>query len=460
MNETTKAPDTFAQAVELYFNKKEFTRLKRELCEINPADLALLFEEIDEKLIPFVYRILPKDLAAEVFVEMDTDLQELLLKSFSDFEIETIFGQMFLDDTVDIIEEMPAGVVKRILLNANAQRRKSINELLKYPPDSAGSIMTTEYVDLKRTMNVSDAFAHIKKTGINKETIYTCYVIDSNRHLLGLVTAKALLLAEQDDLIDDIMEKNVISVGTLDDREEVAQTFEKYDFLALPVVDGENRLIGIVTVDDAIDVIKEETEEDFAKMAAVMPGEKSYMKTGVLELWKARIPWLLILMVSATFTGMIINSFEDALASQVALAAFIPMLMGSGGNSGSQSSVAVIRSISLGQIKFSDIFKVQWKEIRVSILCALCLSAATFIKILVFDSWIMQNEAVTVWVAAVVAIAMAVTVVIAKFIGASLPILADRLGFDPAVMSNPFITTIVDAVSLIVYFAVAKAIIM
>lgn len=439
--------------LDLLKNKKN-KELREIMEEENPVDIAAAIEELmdsdniakDELLL--LYRILPKESAAEAFVEMGNETQEILIKSFSDHELKEVIDDMFLDDTVDIIEEMPANVVKRILRNVDADTRKSINQLLNYPEDSAGTIMTIEYIDLKKSMTVAEAFARIKKTGLDKETVYTCYVTDKNRKLLGLVSVKDLLLAEPEDVIGEIMQENVISVNTTDDKEQVAMMFGKYDFMALPVVDSERRLVGIVTFDDAIDVLQDEYTEDIEKMAAIMPTEKPYLKQNVFEIWKARIPWLLLLMVSATFTSIIISSYEHALAAQVVLTAFIPMLMDTGGNSGSQASVTIIRSLSLGQVEFSDWFTIMWKETRVAALCGATLAVAVFAKLLLLDG-------VGVAVAFVVSITMLTTVMVAKFVGCSLPILSKKIGVDPAVMSAPFITTIVDAISLIIYFRIA-----
>lgn len=434
----------------------KFIELARLLKEENAADIAVLLGEVDETALPLVYRILPKELAAETFVEMEPDRQELLIRSFSDRELREMLDELFLDDTVDIIEEMPAGVVKRILKNTDAETRRSINEILQYPEDSAGTIMTIEYVDLKRNMTVTQAFDRIRRTGYDKETIYDCYVTDANRKLLGIVTVRTLLLSDMDCVIGDIMDTNVISVSTHDDQEYVAHQFEKYDFLAIPVVDAENRLVGIVTFDDAMDVIQEENTEDIEIMAGMTPSEKTYLRSTSFDLFRHRIPWLLLLMVSATFTGMIINSFESALAVQVVLTAFIPMLMDTGGNSGSQSSVTIIRALSLGEVEFADLAGVVWKEVRTAVLCGVVLAGACFFKILLVDRLLLGNTAVTVTVSAVVCVTMALTVLVAKVIGCTLPMVAKKLGFDPAVMASPFITTIVDAISLLVYFGIAK----
>lgn len=444
------------EALELIEGRR-YSALKELVSTKEPADIAEIFDDLSREQAVILYRLLPKELAAEVFVEMDTELQETLINLFSDKELKEVLSEMYFDDAADIIDEMPASLVRRILANASPDMRRTVNELLKYPEDSAGSIMTTEFVGLKRRMTVADSLTYIRQVAIDKETIYTCYVMDADRKLLGIVTAKDLLTSKIDASIEDIMDVNVISVSTLDDKEEIAQMFGKYDFLALPVVDAENRLVGIITVDDAIDVMQEEVEEDFAKMGAITPTDKEYLKTGVFETWRTRIPWLLLLMVSSTFTGMIISSFESALAAQVALTAFIPMLMGSGGNSGSQASVTVIRGLSLGDIEFRDIFKVIWKEFRVSILCGVSLAAATFVKIILIDNLLLHGGIDTL-IAFVVSITLCFTVMCSKFIGCVLPILSKRIGLDPAVMASPFITTIVDAVSLLIYFGFATTI--
>ena len=435
--------------------RKRYAQLRDLLLPLEAADIAALCADLDEERLPLVFRLLPKELAAEVFVELDSDEQEMLIRGFSNTELKEVLDELYLDDTVDIVEEMPANVVKRILKHSDPETRKSINEILKYPDDSTGSIMTTEFVDLKETMTVEDAFKRIRRTGPDKETINLCYVIDDGRHLIGLLSIRTLLLAEEDDVIGDIMERNFISVQTLDDQEAVARALGKYDFLALPVVDTEERLVGIVTVDDAMDVLQEEVTEDIEKMAAILPSDKPYLKTSTLETYKARIPWLLLLMISATFTGQIISSFEDALAAATILTAYIPMLMDTGGNCGSQASVTVIRGISLSEIEFSDIFRVIWKEIRVAVVCGTTLAAANFVKLMLVDRMLFHNAAVTIPVAAVICCTMVCTVLCAKLVGCSLPLLAKKIGFDPAVMASPFITTIVDALSLLIYFRFA-----
>ena len=456
--ERTTTVNLFDTIVNLLENKK-YATLRDILNTLNPVDIATIFEDLQSEKTALLFRLLPKETAAETFVEMDEDTQELLIHGFSDTELKEVIDELYVDDAVDLIEEMPANVVKRILRQADPETRKEINEILKYPEDSAGSIMTTECVILRPKMTAEEAIKRIRRTGIDKETIYTCYVSDSSSTLIGIVTIKTLLLSDDDEVIENIMETNVISVNTLDDQEVVARMFNKYNFLALPVVDKENRLVGIVTVDDAIDVMEEEATEDIQKMAAITPTtDKPYDRIGVFETYLARIPWLLILMISATFTGMIITGFEDALAGSLVLSAFIPMLMDTGGNSGSQASVTVIRALSLGEIEFKDIFKVMFKEARVSLLCGVTLAAANFAKIMLFDRLVLHNEGITVEVALVVCLTMVVTIFIAKLVGCTLPMIAKKLGFDPAVMASPFITTIVDAISLIVYFGIATAI--
>ncbi len=420
------------------------------LKELNPADAAALLEEVPEQKMPVVFRLLPKELAADAFAYMSPETQELLVQAFSDRELEEVMGQLFLDDTVDMIEEMPANVVKKILRHVDAETRKMINQVLNYPKDSAGSIMTMEYVDLKRGMTVEQAFERIRRTGVEKETIYTCYVTDSRRKLLGIVTVKDLLLAKKDQVIRNIMETNIKYVSTHTDQEEAARALSRYDFLALPVVDAEERLVGIVTVDDAIDVIQEEATEDIEKMAAMAPSDRPYMKTGVWETWRQRVPWLLFLMISATFTSGIISAYEGALAASVVLTGFIPMLMDTGGNSGGQSSATIIRGLSLGEIRYADVPKVLLKECTVALLNGCTLAAANFVKLMLLDR-------VGLMVAAVVCATLLAVVLVANIVGSCLPVLAKRLGFDPAVMASPLITTIVDAIALTIYFNIAKA---
>ena len=445
------------KAVLKMLEDKKYATLRDILITMNPSDVAGLFDGLEEKQIPLMYRLLPKELAAETFVEMEPEAQELLIRSFSDNELKEVLDELYVDDAADIVEEMPANVVKRILKHADPEMRHSINQILRYPENSAGSIMTTEYVSLRPGMTVGEAILRIRRQGVDKETIYTCYVTAKDRTLIGLVTVKDLLLAEDDeDKIEDLMITNLICVTTQTDQEEVARMFSKYNFLALPVVDGEHRMVGIVTFDDAMDVMEEEVTEDMEIMAAMTPSEKTYLKSTPFDLFKHRIPWLMLLMVSATFTGMIITSFEEALALLPALTAFIPMLMDTGGNCGSQSSVTVIRSLSLDELKFGDIFRVMWKEARTALLCGATLAVVCFLKILLIDRLLMGNQSINLLVDGVVSLTLCVTVVIAKFVGCSLPLLAKRLGFDPAVMASPFITTIVDALSLLVYFLFAK----
>lgn len=439
-----------------WLKDRKFTQLYQMLKEMQAADIAILFDELELTEIRMLFRLLPKTLAAETFVEMDSETQEALIAAFNDKELQEVMDELFIDDTVDIIEEMPANVVKRMIRQADPETRRLINEILNYPSDSAGSIMTIEFVDLQKGMTVTEAFEKIRRTGLEKETVYTCYVINSDRRLEGVVTVQQMLLASWDSRIEEIMETNVISVVTLEDREEVANKLNKYNFLALPVVDNENRLVGIVTFDDAIDVLKEEATEDIEIMAALVPSDKPYLKTGVFETWRKRIPWLLLLMISATFTGQIILSFENQLAACAVLTAFIPMLMDTGGNAGGQASVTIIRGLSLHEIEYTDVLTTLWKELRVALLCGISLAAANFIKMIVVDQWMLHNDGVTPLVAFVVCLTMVVTICIAKVIGCTLPIAAKRIGFDPAVMASPFITTIVDALSLLTYFQIAK----
>ena len=435
--------------------QKKYSTLRDILVTMNPADAAALFDETEERLLPLLFRLLPKDMAAETFVEMEPDSQELLIHGFSDSELKEVVDELYVDDAVDLVEEMPANVVRRILRQADPETRKLINNILKYPDDSAGSMMTTEYVDLLPTMTVEDSIKRIRRTGTDKETINICYVIDDGRHLLGIVSIRTLILAEEDEMVSDVMTENVISVGTLTDQEDATAMFSKYDLTVLPVVDNENRLVGIITVDDALDVLETETTEDIEIMGGMTPTDKPYLKTSVWETFKARFPWLLLLMISATFTGQIIASFENALAAAAVLTAYIPMLMDTGGNSGSQASVTVIRGISLNDIEFKDYFKVLWKEIRVAVICGVALAAANFVKLMLVDRMLFHNPDITVTVAAVICLTMVCTILVAKVVGCTLPMLAEKLGFDPAVMSSPFITTIVDALSLLIYFRFA-----
>ena len=450
---------TVENTLQTLLSDKKYTTIRDILVTMNPADIAAVFAGVEEGKLPLLFRLLPKELAAESFVEMESDQQEALIRGISDSELRQVLDELYVDDAVDIVEEMPANVVQRILAQADPEMRKEINEILQYPENSAGSVMTTEYVKLSPTMTVGDAILRIRRTGVDKETIYTCYVL-KNRLLIGTVTVKSLLLAPSDmQTIDSVMDtgSNLITVTTHTDQEEVARMMSKYNLLAIPVVDGDDRMVGIVTFDDAMDVMEDEATEDMEIMAGMTPSDKTYLRSSPLDLFRHRIPWLALLMVSATFTGLIITSFEEALAAQVALTAFIPMLMDTGGNSGSQSSVTVIRAISLNELTFGDLPKVIWKEVRTAALCGICLSILCFGKIMLVDRLLLGNEEITALVAAVVCLTMAVTVLCAKIVGCTLPMLAKKMGFDPAVMASPFITTIVDALSLLVYFGIACA---
>ena len=430
---------------------RQYTNLRQKVAEMNTADVAAILEEMEEEELLKVFRILPKSMAADVFSYLEVDHQQMIITSLSDKEAANIIDNLMADDATDLLEEMPANVVKKLLANASADTRRDINHLLRYPEDSAGSIMTVEYVDLKENMTVQDAINRIRQVGVDSETINICYVLDAKRTLVGTVALRYLLITPPDAVIGEMMHENVVFINTMMDQEEVARQFQKYDFTAMPVVDNENRLVGIITVDDIVDILQEEATEDIEKMAAIVPTDKLYMKTTVFETWKKRIPWLLLLMISATFTGSIITSFEDALSACVVLTAYIPMLMDTGGNAGGQASVTIIRGLSLNEIEFKDAFKVVWKEARVAVLCGLTLAAANFVKLLLFDR-------VTIAVAAVVCLTLVAAVFIAKIIGCLLPMLAKKIGFDPAVMASPFITTIVDALSLLIYFSIATAI--
>ena len=450
--------DLLQRALQHMLEDKKYATTRDILVTMNPSDIAALFADLEEKQIPLMFRLLPKEMAAETFVEMEPDAQQLLIQGFSDNELKAVLDEMYVDDAAALVDEMPANVVKRILKQADPEMRNTINQILRYPENSAGSIMTTEYVSLRPEMTVEEAILRIRRQGVDKETIYTCYVTARDRTLMGLVTVKDLLLAEDDETpVSEMMLTNLISVTTHTDQEEVARMLSKYNFLALPVVDGEDRMVGIVTFDDAMDIMEDEATEDIERMSGMLPSEKTYLKSSIFELFKNRIPWLMLLMVSATFTGLIITAFEGALAAQVALTAFIPMLMGTGGNSGAQSSVTVIRALSLGELKFSDIGRVIIKEFGTSILCGIALAVVCFAKIWLVDGLLMGNEDITLMLNAVVCLALAVTVVIAKVVGGLLPLAAKALKLDPAVMASPFITTIVDAVSLLVYFLFARA---
>ncbi|MBR0388131.1 MAG: magnesium transporter [Clostridia bacterium] len=436
---------------------KKYSTIRDVLVTMNPADIAAVFSGVEPEKLPLLFRLLPKELAAESFVEMESDQQEALIRGISDSELRQVMDELYVDDAVDIVEEMPANVVQRILAQSDPQMRKEINEILQYPENSAGSVMTTEYVKLTPGMTVGDAILRIRRTGVDKETIYTCYVLE-NRILVGTVSVKSLLLAPSDlQTIDSIMESNLITVTTHTDQEEVARTMSKYNLLAIPVVDGDNRMVGIVTFDDAMDVMEDEATEDMEIMAGMTPSDKTYLRSTPIELFRHRIPWLSLLLISATFAGLILTHFEDKLKVMVCLTAFIPMLMDTGGNSGSQSSVTVIRALSLNELEFSDIFKVIWKEIRTALLCGTALAALCFGKIMLVDNLLLKTEGVTVMVAITVSLTLMVTVLCAKLVGCTLPMFAKKLGFDPAVMASPFITTIVDALSLLVYFGASTA---
>ena len=436
------------ETIQELLQTQQYTRLRQLLVDLNDADIAACMEELPEQSMVKAFRILPKDLAADIFSYLDVDLQQMVITSLTDREAASIIDNLMADDAVDLLEEMPANVVKRLLENASPETRRDINHLLRYPEDSAGSIMTVEYVDLKENLTVEGAIDRIRRVGLDSETINICYVLDAQRKLLGTVALRYLLLSQPDETIGDIMHENVVSVHTHTDQEEVAHQFQKYGFTAMPVVDNENRLVGIITVDDIVDVIEEEATEDMEKMAALVPSDKPYMRTSVWETYKKRIPWLLLLMVSATFTGSIITSFEDALSVYVALTAFIPMLMDTGGNAGGQASVTIIRGLSLGEIGYGDVPRILWKELRTAVLCGGTLAAANFAKLMLFDR-------VGLAVALVVCLALVAAVVMAMLVGCLLPMAAKKLGFDPAVMASPFITTIVDALSLLVYFQIA-----
>lgn len=439
------------ELVKELLEKKQYTKLRQMLSDKNTADIAVILEELPEEDLLKIFRILPKTMAADVFSYLEVDHQHELITSMSEKDAASIINNLMADDATDLLEEMPANIVKKILANASPETRRDINHLLRYPEDSAGSIMTVEYVDLKETMTVEDAIERIRKVGVDSETINICYVLDAKRKLIGTVALRYLLISPSDAVIGEIMHEDVIFINTLMDQEEVARQFQKYDFTAMPVVDNEERLVGIITVDDIVDILQEEATEDIEKMAAIVPTDKPYMKTTVFETWKKRIPWLLLLMISATFTGSIITSFEDALSACVVLTAYIPMLMDTGGNAGGQASATIIRGLSLNEIEFKDAFRVLWKEARVAALCGLTLAAANFMKLLVFDH-------VTIAVATVVCLTLIAAVFIAKVIGCLLPMLAKKIGFDPAVMASPFITTIVDALSLLIYFSIATAV--
>lgn len=439
-------------------DSRDMKQLQRRMEEMNEFDVAVFLSEIGDNRMPMVFRLLSKETAAEVFANFEVEEQEQIINSITDSELAAIVEELYVDDAVDMMEELPANVVKRIMRTATPETRNLINQYLRYPENSAGSIMTAEFVDLKKYMNVKESFARIRRIGEDKETIYVCFVISSDRKLEGVVTVKDLLLADDDTVIEELMDTNVVFAVTTEDQESVSDKFSDYDLMALPVVDMEGRLVGIVTVDDVIDVMEQEATEDFEIMAGILPSDKPYSRSGIFEMWKNRIPWLMFLMLSATFTSMILTSFEDMLAVQAGLVAFIPMLMGTGGNSGAQASTAVIRSLSLGDIEPTDALRVIWRELRVSLLCGLSLALVNFVKMLLVDGMLLHNDCVTVAVAATVSLSVLAIVMFAKVVGSMLPIAAEKLGLDPAVMANPLISTVTDAVSLLIYIYVAKLI--
>lgn len=450
----TEEIEVIYERLSFCFETRKFADLRILLLDMEPADIALFMEDnLEEKEQLMFFRLLPKELASDVFVDIDTDTQERLIKAFSDNEIKAVLNDMFLDDTVDIIEEMPANVVKRILKNSDPLNRKQINELLEYPDDSAGSIMTTEYVSFSASTTISAAFDKIRRTGISKETIYTCYVTDRKKRLVGVVTVKDMLLAESDELIADVMDSNAITVETLEDKEQVALKFSKYGFLALPVIDKEGCLVGIVTVDDAVDVIQEEATEDIQKMAAMLPSEKPYLKQSVFSIWKARVPWLILLLITSTFTSLILAGYESSLSP--VLYAFVPMLMGTAGNAGGQASVTIIRAIAVGEVEFKDIFKVILKELLASLVLGLTIGVVCFGKIMLIDNLYDNIDVIT---ALVISCVCALSLIMAKLVGCILPLVAKKIKLDPAVMASPLMTTIVDALTLIIYCTISIAI--
>lgn len=437
-------------------DERRMKELQLQLEDMNEFDVAEFLTEIGDNRMPMVFRLLSKQMAADVFANFDSPEQEQIINSITDSELSAIIEELYVDDAVDMMEELPANVVKRVMRTATPETRRLINQYLNYPENSAGSIMTAEFVDLKKYMNVRESIARIRRIGEDKETIYTCFVTSADRKLEGVLSVKDLLLSDDETVIEDIMDTNIIFCMTHDDQEEAAQKISDYDLMALPVVDKEGRLVGIVTVDDVIDVMEAEATEDFEIMAAMTPSDKPYSRTSALDMWKRRVPWLMFLMLSATFTSMIINSFEDALAVQAVLIGFIPMLMGTGGNSGAQASTAVIRSISIGDTEPEDVGSVIWKEFRVAALCGVTLAAVNFVKMLLVDRMLLNNDGVTLTVAAVVSISIVFIVLFAKVVGSVLPVAAEKIGVDPAVMANPLISTITDAVSLLIYFEIAK----
>ena len=444
------------EKIETFLEASSYKELKQFLCEENPIDVAEALSELSEQDLTLCFRFLPKETAAEVFIEMDSDKQEELINGFNDSRLRDIISELYLDDAADLVEEMPARVVSRILKNTDKETRDAINEILLYPKNSVGSMMTTEYVRLKKTMTVSEAFATLRRDAVDKETVYTCYVTE-HRKLIGTVTVKTLLLANDEDYLEDLMESDPIAVYTTDDREEASAIISKYDLLALPVIDKESCIVGIITIDDAMDVLETEASDDIAQMAAILPSEKPYLKTGTLRLWLSRVPWLLLLMLSATVTSKIIASYEAALAACTILTAFIPMLMGTGGNAGSQASVTIIRGLSLDEIQPRDTLRVIWKELRVSMLCGITLMPIAFLKVMYLDG--LFHEEGGIRIALVISATLFFIVVLAKLVGCVLPLIVKAVKLDPAVVANPFITTIVDALALIVYFALASRLI-
>lgn len=439
-------------------DRRDMKRLQQRLEDMQEFDVAEFLSEIGDNRMPMVFRLLSKETAAEVFANFDAPEQEQVINSITDSELSGILEELYVDDAVDMMEELPANVVKRVMRTATPETRKLINQYLHYPENSAGSIMTAEFIDLKKYMSVRESIARIRRIGEDKETIYICFVTSADRKLEGIVTVKDLLLAEDDTVIENLMDTNVIFATTTEDQESVAEKISDYDLMAIPVVDLEGRLVGIVTVDDVIDVMEEETTEDFEIMAGMTPSDKPYSRTSTLEMWKNRIPWLMFLMLSATFTSMILTKFEDMLAVQAGLVAFIPMLMGTGGNSGAQASTAVIRSLSLGDTEPKDAFRVMWKEWRVAAICGITLAAVNFVKMLLLDGMLLHNDSVTIAVAATVSVSIVFIVMFAKVVGSMLPIIAEKVGVDPAVMANPLISTVTDAVSLLIYINVSKLI--
>lgn len=438
----------YQEIVRNLLETRQYTKLRELIADMQEVDVALVMGEMKDEDSLKLFRLLPKDMAAEVFANLESDDQQYIIRFLSDRETSNIVNNLYADDAADFLEEMPANVVKRILAHANPETRKDINQLLQYPEDSAGSIMTVEYVDLKKDMTIGQAIERIRRIGLDSETVNICYVLDARRVLVGTVDLRYLLILSEDSIIGDIMNDNVISIGTMDDQEEAARTIQKYDFTAMPVVDNENRMVGIITVDDVVDILEQEATEDIEKMAAIVPSDKPYLKTGIFATYKKRMPWLLLLMISATFTGAIITSFENALAKYVVLTAYIPMLMDTGGNAGSQASVSIIRGLSLDEIEFKDLFKTVWKEIRVAGMCGATLALTNFVKLLLFDR-------ISIEIALIVCATLFIVVIIAKCVGCMLPMISERIGLDPAVMASPMITTIVDAISLLAYFTIA-----